>query len=147
MWNASGRSTKAGVSRELFMERPSCELFWNHDGEFVNGNRLPRELFAMDAHLQECNHGNSDRWSLEPLYAVKPDRYPAHTVPQPGVGQITRNVGHGQHAGGSREAPGGNKCRRESILRQSISTMGGQEFKEGKKLAYRGYGLDDDCRR
>ena len=58
--------------------------------------------------------------------------------------QITRNVGHGQHAGGSREAPGGNKCRRESILRQSISTMGGQEFKEGKKLAYRGYGLDDD---
>ena len=53
---------------------------------------------------------------------------------------------HGQHAGGSRKAPSGNKGQRESTLRQLIATMGGQEFKEGKKLAYHGYGLDDDWR-
>ena len=98
----------------------------------------------MDPHLQECNHAYGDCWSHEPLYAVRPNRYPAHTIPQPGVGQATRNVGHGQHAGKSREAPGGNKGQRESTLCLSIATMGGQEFKEGKKLAYRGYGLDDD---
>ena len=61
MWKASGRSTKAGVSRELFMERPSCELFWNHDGEFVNEDRLPREPFGLNALLQERNHANGDR--------------------------------------------------------------------------------------
>ena len=83
MWKAPGRSTKAGVSRELFGERPSCELFWDHDGEFANGNRLPRKLFGMDAHLQECNHANDDRSSHEPLYAVRPDRYPAHTYLNP----------------------------------------------------------------
>ena len=104
MWKASGRSTKAGVSRELFMERPSCKLFWNHDGEFVNKDRLPSGPLGLDALLRESNHTNGNHGSLEPLYAVRPDRYPAHTVPQPGVGQITRNVKHGQHAGGSREA-------------------------------------------
>ena len=144
MRKESGRSTKAGVSRELFMERPSCELFWDHDGEFVNENRWSRDLFEMDAHLKECNHVNSDRWSLEPLYAVRPDRYSAHTVPQPGVGQATRNVGHGQHPGGSREAPGGNEGRCGSTLRQSNAIMGGLEFNDGKKMATDGNGLDDD---
>ena len=51
---------------------------------------------------------------------------------------------NGQHAGGSREAPGGNKGRSGSTQRQSIATMGGQEFNDGKKMAYRGYGMDDD---
>ena len=111
MRQASGRFTEAGISRELFV---------------------------MDAHLKECNHGNSDRWSLEPLYAVRPDRYPAHTVPQPGVGQITRNEGHGQHANGSRKAPGGNEGRCGSTLRQSIAIMGGK----GSKMANYGNGLD-----
>ena len=144
MWKAPGRSTKAGVSRELFMERPSCELFWNHDGEFVNKDRLPCELFEMDAHLQECNHENSDRWSLEPSYAARHRQYLAHTVPQPRVGQATRNVGHGQHANGSREAPGGNEGRCGSTLRRSNAIMGGLEFNDGKKMATDGNGLDDD---
>ena len=78
------------------------------------------------------------------MYAVRPDRYPAHTVHQHEVEQRTRNVVHEQHAGGIREAPGGNKGQRESTLRQSIATMGGQEFNDGKELAYHGYGLDDD---
>ena len=117
MWKTPGRSTEADIS---------CDLF------------------EMDAHLQECNHANGDRWSLEPLYAVRPDRYTAHTVPQPGVELYTRNVGHGQHAGGSQKASGGNKGRWWSTLRQSIATMGGQEFNDGKKMAYRGYGMDDD---
>ena len=112
-------------------------------GRFTEAG-INRELFVMDAHLQECNHADSDRWSHEPLYAVRPDRNPAHTVPQPGVGQITRNGGHEQHAGGSREAPGVNKGQRESTLRQSIAIMGGQEFNDGKKMALHGNGLDDD---
>ena len=140
MRKESGRSTKAGVSRELFMERPSCELFWDHDGEFVNENRWSRELFEMDAHLQECNHASSDRWRSEPLYAVRHRRYLADTVPQPGVGQITRNVGHGQHANGSREAPGGNEGRCGSTLRW----INGAEFNDGKKMATDGNGLDED---
>ena len=65
---------------------------------------------------------------------MRPGRYPAHTVPQPGVEMYTRNVGHGQHAGRSREAPGGNKGRCGSTLRQSNATMGGQEFKDGSKM-------------
>ena len=55
--------------------------------------------------------------------------------------QHTRNVGHGQHAGGSREAPDGNQGRSGSTLRQSIAIMGGSEFNEGKKMALHGYGL------
>ena len=98
----------------------------------------------MDALLQECNHASSDHWRPEPLYAVRPDRYPAHTVPQPGVGQRTRNVGHGQHAGGSREAPDGNEGRCGSTLRQPNALMGGKEFNDGKKMATDGNGLDDD---
>ena len=117
MWKAPGRSAEAGVSRELF---------------------------GKDAHLQECNRSDSDCWHHEPLYAVRLDRYPAHTVPQPGVEQITRNVGRGQHANGSREAPGGNESRSGSTLRQSIAIMGGQEFNEGSKMATDGNGLDDD---
>ena len=117
MKQASRRSTEAGISRELF---------------------------EMDTHLQECNHANSDRWSLEPLYAVRQDRYPAHTISQSGVEMYTRNVGHGQHAGGSREAPGGNESRCGSTLRQSIAIMGGSEFNEGSKMALQGNGLDDD---
>ena len=105
---------------------------------------LPCEPFGLNALLQERNHANGDRWSLEPLYAVRPDRYPAHTVPQPGVELYTRNVGHGQHAGGSREAPGGNEGRCGSTLRQSIAIMGGSEFNEGSKMALQGNGLDDD---
>ena len=73
---------------------------------------------------------------------MRPDRYPAHTVPQPGVG--TLNVGHGQHAGGSREAPGGNEGRCGSTLRKSNALMGGMEFNEGKKMATDGNGLDED---
>ena len=56
MRKESGRSTKAGVSRELFMERPSCELFWDHDGEFVNKDRLPSGPLGLDALLRESNH-------------------------------------------------------------------------------------------
>ena len=116
---------------------------WKSPGRFAEVG-VSRELFDMDAHLQECKHSDGDRWHHEPLYAVRPDRYPAHTVPQPGVGQRTRNVGHGQHAGGSREAPGGNKGRCGSTLRQSIATMGGQEFYDGSKMATDGNGLDED---
>ena len=54
MWNASERFTEAAVSRKLF---------------------------DMDAHLQECNHSDGNRRGHEPLYVVRPDRYPAHTVP------------------------------------------------------------------
>ena len=117
MKQASGRSTEAGFS---------CDLF------------------EMDARLKECNHANSDRWAPEPLYAARHRRYLAHTVPQPGVGQITQNVGHGQHANGSREAPDGNEGRCGSTLRQSIAIMGGSEFNDGKKMATDGNGLDDD---
>ena len=116
MKQASGRSTEAGNN---------CELF------------------EMDAHLQECNHASNDRWRPEPLYAARPRRYLSHTVPQPGVGQITQNVGHGQHANGSREAPDGNEGRRGSTLQWS-NAMGGMEFKEGKMMAFHGNGLDDD---
>ena len=94
MRQASGRSTEAGISRELF---------------------------EMDARLKECNHANSELWRSEPLYAVRHRRYLANTVPQPGVGQRTRNVGHGQHANGSREAPDGNEGRCGSTHRQSIA--------------------------
>ena len=58
--------------------------------------------------------------------------------------QHTRNVGHGQHSGGRREAPGGNEGRCGSTLRQSITIMGGSEFNDGSKMATYGYGLDDD---
>ena len=67
---------------------------------------------------------------------------PGPSVPQPEVELYTRNVGHGQHAGGSREAPGGNKGRCESTQRQSIATMGGHN--DGSKMVFHGYGLDDD---
>ena len=117
MWKASERSTEAGISSELF---------------------------EKDAHLKECNHVNGERWRSEPLYAVRHRRYLAHTVPQPGVETYARNVGHGLHANGSREAPGGNEGQRRSIHRQSIATMGGSEFNEGKKMATNGNGLDDD---
>ena len=113
MKQASGRSTEAGI---------------NYD------------LFEMDAHLKECNHASNDRWRPEPLYAARPRRYLAHTVPQPGVEMYTRNVGHGQHANGSREAPDGNEGQRGSTLQWS----NGMEFKEGKLLATDGNGLDDD---
>ena len=113
MKQASGRSTEAGIT---------CDLI------------------EMDAHLKECNHASSDHWRPEPLYAARPRRYLAHTVPQPGVGQITRNVGHGQHANGSREAPDGNEGQRGSTLQWS----NGMEFKDGKLLATDGNGLDDD---
>ena len=69
------------------------------------------------------------------MYVVKPDRYTAHTVLQPGVGQRTRNMGHEQHAGVSLEAPGGNEGQNESTQRQSIAIMGGEEFDGGNKLA------------
>ena len=77
------------------------------------------------------------------MYAVRPNRYPAHTVPQPGVGLRIRNVGHRQHAGGSREAHG-NEGRSESTQRQSITTMGVQEFNDGNKIVTYGNGLDED---
>ena len=74
MWKTPGRSTEADIS---------CDLF------------------EMDAHLQKCNHANGDRWSLEPLYAVRLDRYSTTAVPQLGVGQATRNVGPGPYVGES----------------------------------------------
>ena len=74
MWQASGRFTEAGISRELFEE----DVLW-----------------------KECNLSDGNRWIHEPLYAVRAERYPAHTVLQPGVESYARNVGHGQNAGGS----------------------------------------------
>ena len=65
-------------------------------------------------------------------------------MPQPGVELYTRNVGHGQHAGESRKAPHGNKGRSGSTQRQSIATMGGQEFIDGSKMATDGYGMAED---
>ena len=117
MKQASGRSTEAGINSDLF---------------------------EMDAHLQECNHASSDCWRSEPLYAARPRRYLAHTAPQPGVETYARNVGHGQHANGSREAPDGNEGRCGSTLRQPNAIMGGLKYKEGKMRATHGNGSGDD---
>ena len=86
---------------------------------------------------------NPDKGKNENNCSKRPDRYPAHTVSQPGVGQRTRNVGHGQHAGGSREAPDGNEGRCGSTLRQPNALMGGKEFNDGNKMATDGNGLDE----